>query len=87
MGAEIPVRKTPAQLEAIRRDLVAGAQRKSELARWVLERGPLDFFVTVFGETHRGGHILWPESESEGEDALLDVYRAVDRGWARCWTC
>jgi predicted AlkP superfamily phosphohydrolase/phosphomutase len=79
MGSEIPVRKTPAQLEEIRRNLVAGAQRKSELTRWVLQQGPWDFFLTVFGETHRGGHILWPEAESEGEDALLDVYRAVDR--------
>jgi predicted AlkP superfamily phosphohydrolase/phosphomutase len=79
MGSEIPVRKTPAQLEEIRRNLVAGAQRKSELTRWVLEQGPWDFFLTVFGETHRGGHILWPETESEGEGALLDVYRAVDR--------
>ena len=79
MGSEIPVRKSAAQLEEIRRNLVAGAQRKSELTRWVLEQGPWDFFLTVFGETHRGGHILWPETESEGEDALLDVYRAVDR--------
>jgi predicted AlkP superfamily phosphohydrolase/phosphomutase len=79
MGSEIPVRKSAAQLEEIRRNLVAGAQRKSELTRWLLEQGPWDFFLTVFGETHRGGHILWPESESEGEAALLDVYRAVDR--------
>ena len=79
MGSEIPVRKSAAELDTIRRNLVAGARRKSELTRWVLERGPWDFFLTVFGETHRGGHLLWPESESEGEDALLDVYRAVDR--------
>jgi predicted AlkP superfamily phosphohydrolase/phosphomutase len=79
MGSEIPVRKTAPQLEEIRRNLVAGAQRKSELTRWVLEQGPWDFFLTVFGETHRGGHILWPETESESEAALLDVYRAVDR--------
>src|SRR4051812_12385410 len=79
MGSEIPVRKSTAQLEAIRRNLVAGAERKAELTRWVLDRGQWDFFVTVFGETHRGGHLLWPESEEEGEEALVDVYRAVDR--------
>ena len=79
MGSEIPVRKTAAQLEEIRRDLVAGAQRKGELSRWVLQQAQWDFFLTVFGETHRGGHLLWPESEEEGENALLDVYRAVDR--------
>jgi predicted AlkP superfamily phosphohydrolase/phosphomutase len=79
MGSEIPVRKTAAQLEEIRRNLVAGAARKAEVTTWVLEREPWDFFLAVFGETHRGGHLLWPESEAEGEDALLDVYRAVDR--------
>jgi predicted AlkP superfamily phosphohydrolase/phosphomutase len=79
MGSEIPVRKTAAQLEEIRRDLVAGAQRKGELSRWVLQQAQWDFFLTVFGETHRGGHLLWPESEEEGENALLDVYRAVDQ--------
>jgi predicted AlkP superfamily phosphohydrolase/phosphomutase len=79
MGSEIPVRKTGEQLEEIRRNLVAGAQRKGELSRWTLRQAPWDFFLTVFGETHRGGHLLWPESEQEGEDALLDVYRAVDR--------
>jgi len=81
MGSEIPVRKTPAQLEANRRNLVAGAERKGELSRWTLEQAPWDFFLTVFGETHRGGHLLWPESEDEPEDALLDVYRAVDRAF------
>ncbi len=78
MGSEIPVRKSPAQLERIRRDLVAGARRKSALSRWVLERAEWDFYLTVFGETHRGGHLLWAESEPESGD-LLDVYRAVDQ--------
>ena len=81
MGSEIPVRKTPAQLETNRRNLVAGAERKGELSRWMLEQASWDFFLTVFGETHRGGHLLWPESEDEPEDALLDVYRAVDRAF------
>jgi hypothetical protein len=42
-----------------------------------------DFFIAAFGETHRGGHILWPDGrDSESEvlaSALLDVYRALDR--------
>jgi predicted AlkP superfamily phosphohydrolase/phosphomutase len=79
MGSAIPVRKSAAQLEEICRNLVAGAERKGALSSWVLEQAPWDFFLTIFGETHRGGHLLWPESEEEGEDALLDVYRAVDR--------
>jgi predicted AlkP superfamily phosphohydrolase/phosphomutase len=83
MGSEIPVRKTPAQLEKIRRNLVAGAERKSALSRWVLAQADWDFFLTVFGETHRGGHLLWPEDGAAGSasgHSLLEVYRAVDRG-------
>jgi len=80
MGSEIPVRKSPGQLERIRRNLIAGAMLKSDLSRWMLAQADWDFFLTVFGETHRGGHILWPENGAEGpEDRLLDVYRAVDR--------
>jgi hypothetical protein len=33
----------------------------------------------VFGEAHRGGHILWPANATIEPDWLLDVYRAVDR--------
>jgi predicted AlkP superfamily phosphohydrolase/phosphomutase len=83
MGCEIPVDKTLVQLENIRANLVAGARRKAELSRWLAESRPWDFFLTVFGETHRGGHILWPGADAPGEvavplTALLDVYRAVD---------
>jgi predicted AlkP superfamily phosphohydrolase/phosphomutase len=86
MGCEIPVNKTADEIETIRANLVAGARRKGELSRWLAEREPWDFFLTVFGETHRGGHILWPERVPHGErsvipsTALLDVYRAVDDG-------
>lgn len=83
MGCEIPVNKTADELERIRVNLVAGARRKGELSRWLAESRPWDFFVTIFGETHRGGHILWPESDGSGDrtvppTALLDVYKAVD---------
>ena len=78
MGSEIPVRKSPDQLGKIRRNLIAGAKLKGSLSRWILAQADYDFFLTVFGETHRGGHLLWPE-EGAPEDSLLDVYRAVDR--------
>jgi predicted AlkP superfamily phosphohydrolase/phosphomutase len=80
MGCEIPVNKTDAELELIRANLVAGARRKGEVSRWLAERAPWDFFLTVFGETHRGGHILWPDrgADASSATALLDVYRAVD---------
>jgi predicted AlkP superfamily phosphohydrolase/phosphomutase len=77
MGWEIPVDKTPGELARIRRRLVEGAKRKGAFARWLLETQAWDVFLAVFGETHRGGHILWPE-DGESPDPLLDVYRAVD---------
>jgi predicted AlkP superfamily phosphohydrolase/phosphomutase len=79
MGAEIPVDKTPAQLARIRRDLVAGAALKGDLVRWLLGRRDWDVLLAVFGETHRGGHLLWPDADGAPLDAVLDVYRAVDR--------
>lgn len=90
MGAEIPVNKTEPEVRRIRDNLVSGARRKGELIRWLMEVRPSDFFVTAFGETHRGGHILWPEEGSDDSplppDALLDVYRAVDAALAEVIT-
>jgi predicted AlkP superfamily phosphohydrolase/phosphomutase len=81
MGSEIPVQKTPTQLDKIRRNLILGAERKTALSRWLLGQADWDFFLTVFGETHRGGHLLWPEDEDPRDgNGLLEVYRAVDRG-------
>jgi predicted AlkP superfamily phosphohydrolase/phosphomutase len=81
MGIEIPVGKSVSELEKIRNDLVRGAKKKGALLRWAIEQAPWDFFIGVFGETHRGGHILWPDgpdSDAIPANALLDVYRAVD---------
>jgi hypothetical protein len=82
MGSEIPVRKSSGQLDRIRKNLVTGAMTKSALSGWMLAQAEWDFFLTVFGETHRGGHLLWPEGGENGlppRDWLLDVYQAVDR--------
>lgn len=81
MGIEIPVGKSVSELEKIRDELVRGAKRKAAVLRWALEREPWDLFIGVFGETHRGGHIFWPDGPGSGTlpaNALLDVYRAVD---------
>ena len=80
MGHEIPVRHSPGELAKIRRTLVRGAHLKGELALWLAQHD-WDFFLVVFGECHRGGHILWPTDSDS--DALLDVYRAVDRELGR----
>lgn len=82
MGNEIPVQESRARLEQISNNLVAGARRKSELSRWLMQTTDWDLFVTVFAECHRGGHILWPEPEDRESavpaNALTEVYHAVD---------
>ncbi|MGZ8202201.1 MAG: alkaline phosphatase family protein [Burkholderiales bacterium] len=82
IGPEIPVRKPYAQLAHMRDALVAGARRKGELARWLSTQQPWDFFIAIFSETHRAGHLFWPAPSAEGRThpagALLDIYRAVD---------
>ena len=86
MWSEIPVRKSSAQLEKVRRNLVAGASLKADLSCWLLAQPDWDLFLTVFGETHRGGHLLWPDADGLGPasvDRLLDVYREVDRSIGR----
>ena len=82
MGIEIPVEKSLHERLAVRDDLVKGVRLKSEMVRWLLTSRDWDFFIAVFGEAHRGGHILWPDGpDSESKvlaSALLDVYRTLD---------
>jgi len=85
IGPEIPVQKSVRQLQRLRSEAVTSARRKGALVRWLLARQDWDFFITVFGETHRGGHLFWPMPGDHGsggrvpEHALLDCYQAVDR--------
>ena len=83
MGIEIPVEKSLAERMRVRADLVDGVRIKAALTRWLLTSREWDFFIGVFGEAHRGGHILWPDSvdaeEATPPSALLDVYRALDQ--------
>jgi predicted AlkP superfamily phosphohydrolase/phosphomutase len=82
MGPDIPVKKTRARLEGIRRNLLTGARLKGELSRWLLHQTEWNLFITVFTECHRGGHYLWPDTDGPASDvpenALLDIYQAVD---------
>jgi predicted AlkP superfamily phosphohydrolase/phosphomutase len=83
LGPEIPVneRSGPdarASRERVRRDLIASAHRKGALTRWLATTRDWDLLISIFGETHRGGHVLWPSDDSVPAEWLLDVYRAVD---------
>jgi predicted AlkP superfamily phosphohydrolase/phosphomutase len=83
MRCEIPVDRGVRELRRIRDDLVSGARLKGEVSRWLLDARQSDFFITVFGECHRAGHILWPDGLRSQTlppaDSVLDVYRAVDQ--------
>jgi predicted AlkP superfamily phosphohydrolase/phosphomutase len=79
MGFEIPVPKTPAQLQRIADDTTRGARLRGRLAVDLMRERPWDLFIVGFGETHRAGHVLWthPDDRAPG-DRLVDVYKAVD---------
>lgn len=84
MGCEIPVDRTERELRSIRDQLVTGAKLKGEVSRWLLDARQCDFFITVFAESHRAGHVLWPEGLGSQAvpppAAALDVYKQVDEG-------
>jgi hypothetical protein len=80
IGHEIPVSKSQVILQAVRDRLVDCARAKGKLIRWLLKLEAWDLFIAVFGETHRGGHLLWaPDGNVSGPSTdLLEVYSAVD---------
>jgi predicted AlkP superfamily phosphohydrolase/phosphomutase len=84
MRCEIPVDRTERELRSIRDQLLVGAKLKGEVSRWLLDARQCDFFITVFAESHRAGHVLWPEGlQSQAVPppaAALDVYEQVDEG-------
>lgn len=47
------------EYDCLTRDLLHGAQMKAALSRWVFDKGPYDFFMTVFSEPHWAMHLLW----------------------------
>ena len=68
--------------------LVAAARAKTDAILWLMQHRPWDCFVTVYGETHPGGHYCWwPASDRRpGEEdlpLLKDLYREIDRGIGR----
>jgi predicted AlkP superfamily phosphohydrolase/phosphomutase len=87
MGYEIPVSKDTGQLVTMKGECVAGAETKGRLSCWLRDRSDWDFFLVVFGECHRAGHILWRDNDEAHAHvppgALLEVYRAVDAAVGR----
>lgn len=69
--------------------ILAGVDRKRDLARYVLRREPWDCFMVLFGEADTASHHFWmfadpgsPRFDPEGArrfgGALRDVYRRLD---------
>lgn len=81
MGVDIPVPKTPAQLDHHLVEVLQGAALKTDLVVELMRDHDWDVFITAFGEIHRGGH-SWPAGDPEHpqtEAELVRVYQAVDR--------
>lgn len=80
--------------------LVTGAQRRAEAMAWLLQRQPdWELALTVFGETHVAGHLLWhgrdrdhplagpgPGGTPAARQRLARVYGAVDEAVGRLLT-
>ena len=89
------VRQRPHELRRLKDGLIERATRRADLALAVLARGPWDLFVLNFSEAHCAGHHLWAAHDPNhplyrtalrsvlGEDPLLHVYQAIDRGLGR----
>jgi predicted AlkP superfamily phosphohydrolase/phosphomutase len=76
--------------DKFRKMLTSGANQKSDLVCWLMEKYPWDFFYVTFAEPHPAGHYLYHYmdrnfplyTEHQGQkygQALQDVYIAVDR--------
>ncbi len=81
------------EYEDLRRRLIAGVRRKAALLRYCLELAEWDLFFGVFSESHCAGHHFWhfmdpshprydPNAPTALQDAIRDVYRAIDAGVA-----
>jgi predicted AlkP superfamily phosphohydrolase/phosphomutase len=82
MGHDTPVPRSRRHIESVPHRLAEGACSKGQIVRWLISAIDWTLFLVVFGEAHRGGHVLWPEPGYEQfaapKDAMRDVYRAVD---------
>lgn len=87
MGFEVPVDKTPGDITRIHDTIISGLSVKTDLVCALMDRIESDLFLVAFGETHRAGHILWPEAHKNDSlvpaTALLDVYKALDNAIGR----
>lgn len=88
IGRETPIEKTDGQMRAIHAKLLKSVEKKTDLVRHLMRERDWDLFLTVFGETHRAGHLFFSEQDEPMRNTppeptpMLDVYQAVDRALA-----
>lgn len=78
IGNETQLKKGP-KARAVERDrMIASAAARGRLLCDLIARHDWDFLYATFGETHRAGHVLWPAQGETPQDAIMDVFKAVD---------
>jgi predicted AlkP superfamily phosphohydrolase/phosphomutase len=84
---DIPIEKSPERFAVIRKGLLAGAKKRGDLSRWLMQNTDWKLFVSVFQECHRAGHYFWTDTpagsvaatdDTDAGDAMLEVHRALD---------
>lgn len=87
MKFEVPVDKTPSDLAEIHDGIISGLSLKTDLVCSLMDQVDSELFLVAYGETHRAGHILWPEPHRNDSQvpatALLDVYKELDKAVGR----
>lgn len=81
IGRETPIAKSERKLASLLPQLRSAALRKGDAIRTLMKGFEWDTFITVFGETHRAGHMYYCDEDAAPEATetpLLAVYRAVD---------
>jgi len=74
----------------LEKQIIEGAQKRVEVAKWLFEKERWDIFAVCFAELHWSGHTFWhlmdpthpehdPKIAASTQNLLLEVYQEVDR--------
>lgn len=76
------------QTERLRRELRQGILNRTAICQDLLQRDDWNLFLTMFGETHSGGHCFWHlhepnhpahyQQRSADQDYLVETYKEID---------
>jgi len=69
--------------------LISGVNKRCSISKYILDQEGWDLFLTVFAESHWGGHLFWhvmdenhpdynPELASVFSNAVLGIYSEID---------